>query len=345
MTAAIRRQEYPSIHAVLIERGGHLVYEEYFSGEDFRRGHGPLGLVNFEARSRHDIRSITKSVTSALVGIALDSGLLVSLDQSLIEFFPEHADLATPDKRRITLRHALTMTAGLKWDESGSASDANNDEIGMNRSADPIRFVLSRPLVAEPGAEFNYNGGLTQLLAAVVQRAARRPLLDYAHEVLFEPLGIHDVEWVDDGHDVPSAASGLRLRARDLAKFGALYGAGGSWAGRRLISAAWIVESTGWHTALPGAAPGDWESGYGFQWWHDHWQSPRGKLTIVSARGNGGQRIFLLPDFDVVVTILGGAYNNPSLQGVSDDVLESRILPALRSPSEESNFPVGCPCE
>lgn len=330
MTAAIRGLEYPSIHAVLIERNGFLVYEEYFAGEDVRRGRGPRGRIVFDAYTPHDIRSVTKSVTSALVGIALHSGLLDSLDQPLLDLFPEYADVAAPDTRRITLRHALTMTAGLEWHEAASYSDASNDEIRMNRSPDPIRFVLSRSVVAEPGTQFNYNGGLTQLLAAGVQRAAGRPLLDYANAVLFGPLGISDVEWVDDGHDVPSAASGLRLRAPDLAKFGSLYGAGGRWGGRQVIPASWIMESTRWHIALPGAAPSDWENGYGLHWWHDRWQSPRGWITIASARGNGGQRVFVLPDYRVVVTILAGAYNMPQLQGVADDVFEQRILPALK---------------
>jgi CubicO group peptidase (beta-lactamase class C family) len=330
MTAAIRGQEYPFIHAVLIERNGFLVYEEYFEGEDVRRGRGPLGRVVFDAHTLHDIRSVTKSVMSALVGVALHAGLLSSLDQPLLDLLPEYAGVAAPDTRRITLRHALTMTAGLEWHEAASYSDASNDEIRMNRSPDPIRFVLSRPVVAEAGTQFNYNGGLTQLLAAAVQRAAGRPLLDYAKAVLFEPLGIGDVEWVDDGHDVPSAASGLRLRPADLAKFGFLCGAGGRWRGRQIIPASWIVDSTRWHTALPGAAPSDWENGYGLHWWHDRWQSPRGWITIVSARGNGGQRIYVLPDYRVVATILAGAYNLPQHQGVADDLFEQRILPALK---------------
>ena len=330
MTAAIRALEYPSIHAVLIERNGQLVYEEYFAGEDVRRGSGPLGHVTFNADMRHDIRSVTKSITSALVGIALHDGLLDSLDQPLLELFPEYADLASPDKWKITLRHALTMTAGLEWDEVTTGYDEGNDEVRMNRSPDPIRFVLGRPMVAEPGTQFNYSGGLTQLLAAAVQRAAKRPLVEYANEVLFSPLGVTDVEWVDDGHEVPSAASGLRLRPRDLAKFGSLYGAGGRWGGRQVIPAAWIEASTGWHSTPSHDTPGDWESGYGYQWWHDRWHSPHGVITIVSAQGNGGQRVVVLPSYGIVVTILGGAYNDPALQRVADDVLDERILPALK---------------
>jgi CubicO group peptidase (beta-lactamase class C family) len=214
LTAAIRSQEYPNVHALLIERGGHVVYEEYFSGEDVRRGVGPLGYVEFDAGVRHDVRSVTKSITSALVGIALHDGLIASVDQPLVDFFPEYASLASPENRTITLRHALTMSGGLEWNEAIPYSDSTNDEIRMNRSMEPVRYVLSRPLVAQPGAEFNYSGGLSQLLAAIVQRSAGRPLLEYAQDVLFAPLGISDVEWVDDGHSVPSAASGLRKNGR-----------------------------------------------------------------------------------------------------------------------------------
>ena len=187
MTDAIQRSDW-NIHAVLIEREGRLVYEEYFPGEDQRWGRS-LGRVNFDRQTRHDLRSVSKSVISALVGIAVGSGAIRSVDEPLVGFFPDYPDLATPERRALSLRHALTMSAGLQWNEELPYTDPRNDEIGMTMSADPIRYVLSRPIVAAPGSTWNYNGGLTQLLAAIVQRSTGRPLREYARTVLFEPLG------------------------------------------------------------------------------------------------------------------------------------------------------------
>ena len=222
MTAEIRRYSDWNIHAVLIEREGRLVYEEYFAGEDQEWGQN-LGPVVFTRDTKHDLRSITKSVTSALVGITLASGKIRSLDQLLLDFFPEHA--AASGRRehpRISLRHALMMSAGLDWNEDLPYTDPRNDENVMTLSEDPMGYVLTRPGVAEPGAVWRYNGGLPQVLATIVQRATGERLRDYARRVLFAPLGITDFEWLGNLAGVPAAASGLRLRPRDLAKFGSL---------------------------------------------------------------------------------------------------------------------------
>jgi CubicO group peptidase (beta-lactamase class C family) len=177
MTNAIRHYVDWNIHAVLIERDERLVYEEYFAGEDQRWGRRPLGRVQFDRQTKHDIRSVTKSVISALVGIAVAGGAIPSIDKPIVDLFPEHADLATPQWRRVKVRHALTMSAGLAWEELGLPyTDPRNGETRMTTSDDPIRYVLGRPVVAEPGATWNYNGGLTHLLGAIVQRSTGQPL-------------------------------------------------------------------------------------------------------------------------------------------------------------------------
>jgi CubicO group peptidase (beta-lactamase class C family) len=169
MADAIRQNTDWNVHAALIERDGRLVYEEYFVGWDQRWGRS-LGQVAFDRQTRHDLRSVSKSVISALVGIALDSGAIRSVDEPILAFFPDYADLTDPERKRVTLRHALTMSAGLDWNERLPYTDPRNDEIQMTWSRDPIRYVLSRPIVMEPGQTWNYNGGLTQLLAG--RRAA-----------------------------------------------------------------------------------------------------------------------------------------------------------------------------
>lgn len=331
LAEAIRRgDDYPNVHAVLIAKDGRLVYEAYFEGEDVRRGTGPLGHVVFDREMRHDLRSVTKSVVSALVGLAIAEGAIHSVDQPLLDFFPEHADLATPERRAITLRHALDMSAGLAWNEQIPYTDPLNDEIRMNRSADPVRFVLERPVVSAPGTAWVYSGGLTQVLAEVVQRATGRPLLDFARETLFEPLGITDVEWVTDaGQTTPSAASGLRLRPRDLAKIGLVYQQAGRWNGQQVIPAAWVAASQQRRIALPDSLVefGEGASaavGYGSQWWHAEYALPYGRVTAHRAIGNGGQLVFVVPELGLTAVVLSGNYNGP--QDAARLVLE-RVVP------------------
>lgn len=328
MTSAIRRQQYPNVHALLIAKDGLMVYEEYFEGMDVRRGVGSQGHVVFDATMRHDIRSITKSVTSALVGIAIGSGLIDSIDQPVFDLFPEHAEFATAGKRDITLRHLLTMSSGLDWNEAISYADTSNDERRMNRDTDPVQFVLSRPLASTPGTVFNYSGGSPQVLATAVQRAAGRPLLEYAREVLFEPLGITDVEWVHDSSDVPSAASGLRLRPVDAAKFGALYLDQGRWRGQQIIPAAWVEATRTRQLDLPAADSDNGRHGYTLLWWHSRLETSRGEIAVVNAAGNGGQNIFVVPQLGLVVTIFGGRYDAGDF--LTEDILVDHVIGALQ---------------
>jgi CubicO group peptidase (beta-lactamase class C family) len=345
MTEAIRRYADWNIHAVLIERDGRLVYEEYFAGEDQRWGR-PLGRVHFDAQTKHDLRSISKSMVSALVGIALASGAIRSLDEPLLDFFPEpaYADLAAPARRSLTLRHALTMSAGLEWNEDLPYTDPRNDEIVMTRSSDPIRYVLSRPIVSEPGATWAYNGGLTQLLGAIVQRATGQPLREYARTVLFEPLGVDDTEWLGDLNGMPSAASGLRLRPRDLAKFGSLYLHDGRWRGRQIISPNWVRESTRRHLPLPSPVSAFGTHGYGYQWRHTCFRTGAGTFESPTAAGNGQQRIYVLPALRLVVTVLAGRYNDPSAARLTERLLLEQIIPAVRTASHTRSMPEPAGC-
>lgn len=315
----------PSQPPTLIVRDDRLVYEKYFVGEDERRGRA-LGHVVFTPETLHDLRSVSKAIVGALVGIAIDQGLIASADQPLLDFFPEHAELATPDGRRITLWHALTMTTGLRWDEETFPyTDARNDETGMDRSDDPVRYVLSRPLVVAPGTKWNYNGGLTHVLAAVVQRASGRSLVGYAREVLFEPLGIREVEWVGTLGDLPSAVSGVRLRPRDLAKFGSIYLHDGQWQGRQIVPAAWVRGSTTRQIAIDTRGT----EHYGYQqWFIDKQTSGSRTVEVFAAQGNGGQRIYILPELRMVVTVNGGNYNQRQFSGLPEKLLVERVIPA-----------------
>jgi CubicO group peptidase (beta-lactamase class C family) len=263
LTESIRSWPELGVHAILIERAGTLVYEEYFDGFDERWGE-PLGRVSMNREAKHDLRSVTKSVVSALTGIAVASGAIPSLDQPVVRWFPEYPDLDTPERRRVTLGHVLAMTSGFEWNEDIPYSDPRNDEIRMTTDSRPLRYALSRPFAHDPGSEFTYNGGLTQVMAAVIERATKTSIEEYARTKLFEPLGIADVEWVGELAGMPSAASGLRLRARDAAKFGSLYLHAGQWNGKQVMPAEWVHAGG--------------EFGYANFWWYLCYPTPGGRV-------------------------------------------------------------------
>jgi CubicO group peptidase (beta-lactamase class C family) len=340
LTESLRAWPELGVHAVLIERGGRIVYEEYFDGFDERWGE-PLGRVSMTRETKHDLRSVTKSVVSALAGIAIGAGHIKSLDQPVVQWFPEYPELNSAERRRVTLAHVLGMTSGLEWNEDVPYNDPRNDEIRMTRDSQPLRYALSRTFADDPGSEFRYNGGLTQVIAAVIERATGTSLEDYARTRLFEPLGITDVEWVGDLAGMPAAASGLRMRARDLAKFGSLYLRGGRWNGRQVIPADWVQLSSRRHFRFRPRAGADasGEFGYGYYWWYSCYPTPLGLIEVRTAVGNGQQRIFVLPGLDMVVTVFAGRYNDFTTGGtLGTRILREHVLPAVRTGARS-----GCP--
>jgi CubicO group peptidase (beta-lactamase class C family) len=345
LSGAVRAWPELGVHAILIERDGRLIYEEYFDGFDERWGR-PLGQVSMTPETRHDLRSVTKSVVSALVGIAHAEGSIPSLEQPVVRWFPEYPELDTPDHRRVTLAHVLSMTSGFEWNEDVPYNDPRNDEIRMTRDPQPLRYALSRPFAAAPGADYKYNGGLTQVMAAVLVRATKTPLQEYARAKLFEPLGITDVEWVGDLAGMPSAASGLRLRPRDLAKFGSLYLHGGKWNGKQVIPASWVELSTRRHFRFRQSPARDrsggdagGEFGYGYFWWYSCYPSAAGLIEARTAVGNGQQRVFVLPGLKMVVTILAGRYNDFTTGAkLGTRILREHIIPAVKT-----DIRAGCP--
>ena len=340
LTQSIRNWPELGVHAILIERNGRLIYEEYFDGFDERWG-TPLGRVTMTAETKHDLRSVTKSVVSALIGIAHAEGKIQSLDQPVVKWFPEYPELDTPERRRVTLAHALSMTSGFEWNEDIPYTDPRNDEIRMTRDSEPLRYALSRSFAVDPGSDFTYNGGMTQVLAAVLVRATKTSLQEYARMKLFEPLGITDVEWVGNLAGMPAAASGLRLRARDLAKFGSLYLNGGKWNGKQVIPADWVDLSTRRQfrfRARTGPDSGG-EFGYGYFWWYSCYPTAAGLIEARTAVGNGQQRIFVLPTLNTVVTIFAGRYNDFG----TGNTLGRRILLEHVIPAVKTGVRTGCP--
>jgi CubicO group peptidase (beta-lactamase class C family) len=298
---------YPQVRSLLVVRHGYLVYERYWHGLDASDG--------------HNSHSVTKSVTSALVGIALADHKLKSLDQTVGELLAAHLPPnADPRLRRVTLEQLLTMTSGLASD----AKPGGRDELLWNRmlaSRDWVRHILGRRLVSQPGGEFAYSSAGSHLLSAMVADATGQSTLAYARAKLFGPLGIatdnaleqairrwpptpaeqqaYDqapVAWPTDPQGYHLGFAWLKLPARDLAKFGYLYLNGGRWDDRQVVPADYVAASVQPRSRLPSSRPGD---GYGYQWWTISVDAHPSFVAV----GAGGQFIQVIPDLDLVVVI------------------------------------------
>jgi CubicO group peptidase (beta-lactamase class C family) len=327
LTEDIRAGKYSNIHSLLVLRSGKLIAEAYFQGEDERRGR-PLGTVRFDSDTLHDLRSVSKSVTSALFGIAMASGAIRDIDAPVLSYFPEYKDLQTPERLRIRLRDVLSMTSGLEWDESSQPyGDPLNSETAMDAADDRYRFILSRPIVASPGERFRYSGGDTMLLAAVIERATKLRLSKYAEQALFRPLGVERHEWIAYSNGTEIAASGLRLLPRDMAKFGLLYLQGGRWRGTQVVPESWVKASTSVQAKVADR-PFGFQS-YGYQWWLGSARNDAHTPWIMAV-GNGGQRIMLIPSRDLVMVMTAGMYNSPAQTDITFEVLLDGVLPAVR---------------
>ena len=264
------------IDSILIVRNGYLTYEEY-----------PSGL--YDENSPHNIYSCTKSIISALIGIAIGEGYINSVNDYLINYFPNRTiNNLDSQKQAITLKHLLTMTSGLKWDDSVNYYE-------MTFRSDWVQYILDCPMDAQPGMAWNYNTGGSHLLSAILQIVTPNGTLAYAKSHIFEPLNITNYIWFTDNYGIPIGGTGLRLTPRDMAKFGFLYLHDGYWNGSQLIPPNWVRESqkTYWnlqfeeHQGL----------GYGYQWWIYKW------AHAYAAIGAYKQYIMVVEDLNLVIAV------------------------------------------
>jgi len=320
---AVTNGTYPNIHSLLIVRNYKLVYEKYWPGKDQRWG-DDLGIRMHGKDSLHDIRSISKSIVSACIGIAIEQGKIKSVDQKIFDFFPEYAKLDTGLISSLTIVHLLSMSSGLVWNEDIPYDNPENSEIRMTNSPNQVEYVLSQPMEAPPGKIWKYNGGTTQLLAAIIEKTTGKKVDQFAKEYLFQPLGITQFEWIKyPGTDLPAAASGVRLRSRDLLKFGMLYYNGGNWKNTQIVSNKWVEESFQSHVQRPGGGS------YGYQFWL--WQDTiNNKPTpIVACVGNGDQRILFDKTNHLLVVSTAGNYNKWTIQKNVYALMKDYIYPGL----------------
>lgn len=288
-------ERFPSLRSLLVVRNGKLVADGY--SRDSR-----------DRERFHNTQSVTKSVTSLLMGIALGEGLVGSLDTPLYDLMPEHFD-DDPRKRAITLRHVLTMRTGLQFDDK----DRDTGPF-IYSSGSSVANVLRRPLVSDPGDSFYYHDLNPQLAVGALREASGMSPETYARERLFSPLGIHHYQWEKHADGLNFGAFGLWLRPRDMAKIGQLMVQGGIWEGRQVVPAEWIEASTRVHSN------GD----YGYYWWVSQ------ENRVYRASGDGGQKIFIDEGNNLVIVLTGDPGSKSWVLSKGMDELFLGILGAVR---------------
>ncbi len=309
------------VDSMLVIRNGRVVYEKkYDHARDYQRlfsGKGAPGIYNyydpgwhpFYKRTRlHTMQSVSKSVTSALIGIAIGRGEIPDVGVKVMPYFS--AFRIAPDRRRdrMKLRDVLTMTAGIRWDEESTEyTDPSNNCAVMEGKHDWVRYVLEQPMAEEPGEVFVYNSGATQLLSYLIWKTTGRQADDYAKEHFFAPLGIESY-WKRTPKGLADTEGGLYLTARDLAKIGYLYLKDGVWDGKRILPEGWARTST-----QPLVSTNEEPFRYGYQWWVLPRSGPRPHDAFV-AWGYGGQLLIVVPDLELIAVFTGwNIYDKPSL--------------------------------
>ena len=310
-----------NLHSVLVVKDGLLVAEAYFRGAT--RDHCQL------------IASVTKSLVSILVGMSLERNPGRSVETPLIEFFPRYADaMQRRGEPAITLAHALTMTAGLEWDEyTYPHPDERNPNTQMYRQADLKRFILGRKRVHPPGQTWAYNSGLSVLAGATVRSMTGRAIDKFAETHLFAPLGIDRYHWFKHADGTVFSQGDLLLTPRSLAKIGHLVLSRGEWRGRRIVSRQWLAESTRRH------ATAQYDLGFGYSWWLGSTVRNGQRIDIVYGSGTGGQRLFIVPKLNMVVVVTAQVFGNRAGPLFAARLLADYLVPAALPVSDPRRHP------
>lgn len=330
MMNKLDRYYEPLVHSILVFRNSKLVFEEYFEGylfdmdaPEFKGDH-----TTFTRETDHMLASVSKSVTSVIFGVAVKEGYIGSLDQKLVEVLPGYEDVLVGEKAGITLEHLLTMSSGIEWDESSKPyGDPDNHVTALFDAEDPIEFFLSLDMVSDPGAEFLYSSGSTNVLGAVIQEHTGKSLLEYGKEVLFDPLNIEGGSWLQLPGGYYFASGGLSLRPRELAKIGYLFLNDGYWENEQIIAREWLEESVKGQISTEGKTlPMAHE--YGYQWWRMNFSAEGKEYPCFFAAGAGGQYMFIFPELDMMVLFTGGKFFTSGPISFFS-LVENHILPSL----------------
>lgn len=275
----------------------------------------------------HTLQSVTKSITSILLGIALDLNEDYNINTSVMPLFKDY-DIKSLDKRKndIKIKDLLTMRSGLMWDES-KYPDPTNDCLLMESSNEWINFVLNKPMDTIPGTGFVYNSGASVLLGKIVRIISGKRIDKWAEEKLFEPLGITDYYWKETPNGEIDTEGGLYLKAEDLAKIGSFFLNNGKWNGEQILSESWVKVSTS--PIVNDVNPDDKsKTGYGYQWWVP--EHTNGISEIFAGNGFGGQYLMMSPEYNLIVVFNGWNINDEPEKSTWR-VLQDRIISTLKN--------------
>ncbi|WP_025743505.1 serine hydrolase domain-containing protein [Aquimarina pacifica] len=279
------------LHSTLIVKDDKIILEEYFDKNTIE--------------TKHDMRSATKSVISIAIGIAIDKGIIASIDDPILKYLHDISPNKNIDKRKekITIRHLLTMSPGLDCNDWDKQSKGQEDKVYKKNNW--LQYTLDLPVINEPGTTPLYCSMGTVLAAEVISQASGMSFEDFVNMYLFTPLGIKNVHW---GHtskrkEIISSAKRLYMTSRDMAKIGKLIVQNGQWNSNQIVSQQWIENSTAIHTKLKGIE-------YGFLWWKIPFKVAQNKIMATIASGNGGQYIMIFKELNMIAVFTGGAYNS-----------------------------------
>jgi CubicO group peptidase (beta-lactamase class C family) len=318
---AILDGTYKDVHSVLLYQRGKLVLEEYFYG--------------YSAGRTQQLRSATKSVVSALAGIAIDRGAFTGVNERALPLMDyESYDHPDPRKAAMTLDNFLSMSSGLDCNDHSSTSPGRETEI--EDKPDWVKATLDLPIINDPGTDAYYCSGGVAVVGRAIENAVHTRLPEFAQANLFGPLGIahSNWKWNYDLTNADKEYSQIHLRPRDMLKLGILFADGGRWHGRQVISESWVRASLAEHSHVDNVS-------YGYFWWRP-WlnvEMPTGSqhVDVMAAEGNGGQKIYLVPQYDLVAVFTAGGYNAESTP--PNTIMAKIILPGLMKVSSRRGAP------
>jgi CubicO group peptidase (beta-lactamase class C family) len=322
MADSISKNHYSGMHSVLIAKNNQLIYEQYFNG--FRRD------------SLHDSRSSFKSVTSLLIGIAIDKGFIKDVNQKVYEFFPEYPSLKTDQfKKLLTIKDLLEMKSGFDCEEFNGTHDCEEE---MSLSKNWVKYALDLPMKNKPGEIWSYTSIDPIILSGVIRRATHMSVMDFARKYLFNPIGISAYKWTVDPSGNGMTAGSFYMRPEYMIKIGQLVKDKGMWGRRQIVSEKWIAQSTLCNIEIPNfsfikssktkiASPQ--QAYYGFYWYREKIKTNDLQENLLFASGNGGQYIFIIERLNLTVVFTQGNYGSFKAKQAFE-ILAKYILPNFK---------------